>query len=73
MPLQALRRLLRGSDEGHALINRLRMAADSVEQLKEAARWQEPDDERSYWIASLAAEIGPGRKPWTGICRGWRR
>lgn len=58
MPLQALRRLLRGSAEGHVLISSLRLASNAVTQLQDAARWQEPDDERSYWTSRLAAEIG---------------
>ncbi len=58
MPLQALRGLLRGAAEGHVLISRLRLASNSVRQLQDAARWQEPDDQRSYWISRLAGEIG---------------
>jgi len=58
MPLHALRRLLRGSAEGHVLISSLRLASNSVTQLQDAARWQEPDDERAYWTSRLASEIG---------------
>ncbi len=62
MPLQALRRVLRGSGEGYVLISRLRLASTAVNQLQDTARWQEPDDERSYWISRLTGQIGS----WSG-------
>ncbi len=59
--LQALRRLFRGSAEGHVLISRLRHAVNPVQQLQETARWQdashEAGAERAYWIARLAREL----------------
>jgi cyclic beta-1,2-glucan synthetase len=57
MPLQALRRLFRGGIEGHVLISRLRAAVSPVQQLRDARRWHESGDERSYWISRLAREL----------------
>jgi cyclic beta-1,2-glucan synthetase len=56
--LHGLRRLLRGSKEGHELIGRFRMANSLIAKLEETRRWHATkDDERAYWVARLAAEF----------------
>ena len=57
MPVQALRRLLRGKVEGHELIVRLRMANNLVQQLQRTQPWQESGDERAYWTSHLQREL----------------
>ncbi len=62
--LQALRRLLRGSKEGHELIGRYRMALAPMQKIRDSQRWHlAVTDERSYWAARLAAEL----TSWTGV------
>jgi cyclic beta-1,2-glucan synthetase len=56
-PVQSLRRLWRGSVEGHLLIGRLKAALVPVQQLQNAAHWREAGDEPGYWIARLTAEL----------------
>jgi cyclic beta-1,2-glucan synthetase len=63
MPVQALRRLLRGKVEGHKLIVRLRMAHNLAHQLQDTQRWQESGDERAYWTSRLQREL----TAWTEI------
>ena len=60
---QALRPLLRGSAEGHLLISRLRQSLVSVQQLQNMNHWQEPGDERAYWVARLSRELSA----WTEV------
>ncbi|MDP9054565.1 MAG: DUF3131 domain-containing protein, partial [Acidobacteriota bacterium] len=56
--LQALRRLLRGSKEGHELIGRYRMALAPMRKVRDSQRWHvAATDERSYWAARLNAEL----------------
>jgi cyclic beta-1,2-glucan synthetase len=56
--LHALRRLLRGSRQGHELIARYRMALNPIQKLREAQRWHvAAGDERSYWATRLSAEL----------------
>ena len=56
--LQALRRLLRGSKEGHELIGRYRMALAPIQKIRDSQRWHlAVTDERSYWAARLSAEL----------------
>ncbi len=57
VPVQSLRRLWRGSIEGHLLIGHLRASQNAVHQLQSAAQWYEPTDERAYWILRLAREL----------------
>ncbi len=57
VPLQTLRKLLRGRGDSHQLIGRLRMAALPAEQLLGACRQLSENDERCYWSTRLAAEI----------------
>jgi cyclic beta-1,2-glucan synthetase len=69
MPVQALRRLLRGKVEGHELVVRLRMANNLAQQLQ-GQRWQESGDERGYWTSRLQRELAA----WTEIidqCLPW--
>ena len=54
VPIQLLRRLLRGKVEGHALIGRLRMAQGPAKQLLEV---RSPGDERSYWASKFAQQL----------------
>ena len=54
VPIQALRRLLRGKVEGHALIGRLRLAQGPAKQLLEV---RSPGDERSYWASKFAQQL----------------
>ena len=62
--LQALRRLLRGSKEGHELIGRYRMALAPMQKLRDSQRWHVAEtDERSYWASRLAAELDA----WTSV------
>ena len=62
--LQALRRLLRGSKDGHELIGRYRMALAPMQKLRDSQRWHVAvDDERSYWASRLAAELAA----WTSV------
>ncbi|HXP88164.1 MAG TPA: glucoamylase family protein [Bryobacteraceae bacterium] len=63
MPVQVLRRLLRGRVEGHELIVRLRMAINPTQQLQDTRRWQESGDERAYWTSRLERELNA----WTEI------
>jgi cyclic beta-1,2-glucan synthetase len=58
MALKAVGRLLRGKAEGYQLIGQLRMILMPVQQLKEARRWQEEREERSYWATHLARDFG---------------
>ena len=57
MPVRTLRRLLRGKVVGQELIVRLRMANNPTQQLKDARRWEESRDERSYWTSRLGREL----------------
>ena len=62
--LHALRRLVRGSKEGHELIGRYRMALAPMQKLRESQRWHVSTiDERSYWAARLSAELAA----WTDV------
>ena len=62
--LHALRRLLRGSKEGHELIGRFRMALAPMRKLRESQRWHvSVTDERLYWAARLSAELAS----WTNM------
>jgi cyclic beta-1,2-glucan synthetase len=62
--LHALRRLLRGSKEGHELIGRYRMALAPMAKLRESQRWHvSPTDERSYWASRLSVEL----TSWTNV------
>jgi cyclic beta-1,2-glucan synthetase len=62
--LHALRRLLRGSKEGHELIGRSRMALAPMAKLRESQRWHvSVADERSYWASRLSVEL----TSWTAI------
>lgn len=62
--LHALRRLLRGSKEGHELIGRYRMALAPMLKLRESQRWHvSVNDERSYWASRLSAELAA----WTNV------
>ena len=71
--LQALRRLLRGSREGHQLIGRHRMALAPMEKLRESQRWHvSVTDERSYWASRLSAELAAGRRSRTVTSDGWK-
>jgi cyclic beta-1,2-glucan synthetase len=63
MPLQALRRLLRGPVEGLELIHRLRIANGPIQQLQGLERWQHPGDDRAYWTSRLVQEVAS----WTEI------
>ncbi len=56
VPLQTLRKLLRGRGDTHQLIGRLRMATLPADQLLSACRLSE-SDETCYWSTRLAAEI----------------
>jgi cyclic beta-1,2-glucan synthetase len=55
--VHALRRVLRGSVEGHLLAGRLNAALVPVQQLQSTAKWRETGDERAYWISRLAGEV----------------
>jgi cyclic beta-1,2-glucan synthetase len=55
--VQALRRLWRGTVEGHLSVGRLRSALASVQHLQNAAQWRETGDEHTYWISKLTAEL----------------
>ncbi len=56
--LYGLRRLLRGSKGGHEWIAHFRMARSPISKLEETQRWHpKKDDERTYWVARLAAEF----------------
>jgi cyclic beta-1,2-glucan synthetase len=56
--LQALRKLLRGSREGHELAAHLPMAGPLAEKLRSDERWGEAaDDERAYWAARFTSEM----------------
>ncbi len=55
--LNALRRLLRGTAEGYAVIGRLRLAMAPLQQLQEMQK----GDEASYWASRLEYEL----KSWT--------
>jgi cyclic beta-1,2-glucan synthetase len=57
VPLQTLRKLLRGKGDAHQLIGRLRMAALPADQVVTPCHQLEPNDERCYWSRRLAAEI----------------
>ena len=57
VPLQTLRKLLRGRGDVHQLIGRLRMATLPAGQLLAACRQLSESDERCYWSTRLAAEI----------------
>jgi cyclic beta-1,2-glucan synthetase len=57
MPVQSLRRLLRGKVEGQELMVRLRMANNLTHQLQDSLRWQETGGERAYWTSRLAREL----------------
>ncbi len=57
LPLQALHPLLTGKARGYDLIVRLRMAAQPVQQLQQARRWQASDDERTYWTAAVERDL----------------
>jgi cyclic beta-1,2-glucan synthetase len=62
--LHALRRLVRGSKEGHELIGRYRMALAPMQKLRESQRWHvSATDERSYWASRLSAELAS----WTNV------
>jgi cyclic beta-1,2-glucan synthetase len=62
--LHALRRLLRGSKEGHELIGRYRMSLAPMLKLRESQRWHvSVNDERSYWASRLSAELAS----WTNV------
>ena len=55
--IQALRRLFRGSPDGHVLISRLRHALNPVQQLQDTARWQDAGNEGAYWTSCLVREL----------------
>jgi cyclic beta-1,2-glucan synthetase len=57
VPLQALRKLLHRTREGHELAARLRMAALPAAKLRDGLRWGAADDERTYWTTRLTAEL----------------
>ena len=57
VPLEALRRLLRGKTEGYGLIGRLRLAIAPLQQIQELRR----EGEVSYWASRLEYEL----KSWT--------
>jgi cyclic beta-1,2-glucan synthetase len=62
--LHALRRLLRGSKEGHELIGRYRMALAPMQKLRESQRWHvSVTDERLYWAGRLSTELAS----WTSV------
>ncbi len=62
--LHALRRLLRGSREGHELTGRYRMALAPMQKLRESQRWHvSAVDERSYWAGRLSTELAA----WTSV------
>ncbi len=61
--LQTLRRLLRGTREGHHLIAHYRVAGVPVQKLEEAQRWHfvitdSGTDDRKYWASRLSVELG---------------
>jgi hypothetical protein len=58
VPLQTLRRLLRGKGDGHQLIGRLRMAVLPADQVHNACHQLAANDERCYWSTRLTGEIG---------------
>ncbi len=57
IPLQTMRKLVRGKGDGHQLIGRLRMAVLPANQLQDACRQLSPSDERCYWATQLASEV----------------
>jgi cyclic beta-1,2-glucan synthetase len=57
VPLQTLRKLLRGKGDMHQLIGRLRMAVLTADQVLNACRQLAQNDERCYWSARLVTEI----------------
>jgi cyclic beta-1,2-glucan synthetase len=57
VPLQTLRKLLRGRGDSHQLIGRLRMAALPADQVRNACCQLAANDQRYYWSTRLAAEI----------------
>jgi cyclic beta-1,2-glucan synthetase len=57
VPLETLRKLLRGKGDGLQLIGRLRMAALPAEQLSKACQQLSTDDEHCYWASRLTAEV----------------
>ena len=58
VPIETLRKLLRGKGDGAQLIGRLRMAVLPVESIIKACRELESEGERCYWATRLAAEVG---------------
>jgi cellobiose phosphorylase len=70
VPVQALRRLLRGKLEGQELLVRLRMAHNLALQLEDNKRWKESGNERAYWTSRLQRELAAwiemidGYLPW---------
>ena len=58
VPLETLRKLLRGRADGPQLIGRLRTAVLPADQLLNACRQLVSDDEHCYWATRLAAEVG---------------
>ncbi|HXA51240.1 MAG TPA: glucoamylase family protein, partial [Candidatus Acidoferrum sp.] len=64
VPLNELRRLLRGNVQGHELIGRLRLAAVPMQQLADTRDWQAtPGEERGYWVSCLNREL----QDWIGV------
>jgi cyclic beta-1,2-glucan synthetase len=57
VPLQTMRKLLRGKGDGLHIIGRLRMATVPAEQLVAACKQNAAGDEGSYWAGRLAAEV----------------
>ena len=57
VPLQTLRKLLRGRGDVQQMVGRLRMAMVPVRQLSDARRRAASGDEGSYWAGKLAAEV----------------
>jgi cyclic beta-1,2-glucan synthetase len=54
--LQAMRRILRGRPNGHALLGRLRLAHFTAEQVQDL-RWMTPENERGYWASRLTSQV----------------
>ncbi|MBE0660307.1 MAG: glycosyl transferase [Bryobacteraceae bacterium] len=57
-PIQELHHLLRRKVDGHHLLSRLSLSANAIQQLKDTNRWQDPSDERTYWVSRLTMELG---------------
>ena len=57
IPLQTLRKLLRGKPDSHQLIGRVRMAQVPASQLAESCRYAPPGEEHAYWALRLEREV----------------